>query len=534
MPASPMTTALRSRLVIAAIAAIAVTIAWTMRFGTDDAYISFVYAKSLVRGDGLTWFGDHVEGYTNFAWVLWIAAGLEGGADPLIWSWVGSLIALATAVAVTYRIAIVRTGSEVAGACAAVVLATNYTFLAFGTSGLETMLQTALLAAAAYQVEQLRRGDPTPRRLASLSVTCAFALWTRLDSAVLCAVLAAVVAHRLVTCRATRRLWLAAIAPAFVLVGGWLAWKLAYYGDVLPNTYYVKAATGRVANGARYTWAFLDAYELWPVLVVAALVALVRRRFASWLPVALTVAWMLYVIWVGGDFMELRFFVPVLPPLAVIFAELATAPIPRTPPWLRATAIVGFLAAWSWHHATTFDRVADNSYDSIRMLGTFYQRVANNDWTRLGKPLHDALAGTDATLACNGAGAIPYYADLPTIDQLGLNDEWVAHHGVPAVDSHRPGHQRYASYEYLALNKVTFVIGTPTPVPLGTLARQEPNGDLGAWLSTILGPAPIPDGVELEVVGAPIDDKRELLLWYLTPSPEITARITAASWDRIR
>src|ERR1051326_6227945 len=48
----------------------------------DDAYISFRYARNLVDGHGLVFNpGERVEGYTNFLWVLGIAAGLSLGAS---------------------------------------------------------------------------------------------------------------------------------------------------------------------------------------------------------------------------------------------------------------------------------------------------------------------------------------------------------------------------------------------------------------------------------------------------------------------
>ena len=45
---------------------VGVVLAWHFRFVQDDAFISYNYARSLVEGHGLTWFGSHVEGYTNF------------------------------------------------------------------------------------------------------------------------------------------------------------------------------------------------------------------------------------------------------------------------------------------------------------------------------------------------------------------------------------------------------------------------------------------------------------------------------------
>jgi hypothetical protein len=43
-------------------------------FTQDDAYISFRYAANFLAGKGLVYnAGEHVEGYTNFLWVLIIA-----------------------------------------------------------------------------------------------------------------------------------------------------------------------------------------------------------------------------------------------------------------------------------------------------------------------------------------------------------------------------------------------------------------------------------------------------------------------------
>ncbi len=517
-----------------AIAALALVLAWLLRFGTDDSYITYVYARELVRGNGLTWFGTHIEGYTNFLWALWSALGLALGRDPLVWAWGASLAALVATIVTTYRIAALRS-TIVAGIVATAILATNFTFLAFGTSGLETMLQTALLAAAWFEVERLRRAPPTARALVRLSLYAAFALWTRLDSAPVIAVLGAVAAHRLVRERASFRLWAAAIVPALVLVGGWFAWKLSFYGELLPNTFYVKAGTGSALHGAWFTLEFLRAYLLWPVLLGIAVLAVLRRRVGSALPLAIVAAHVAYVILVGGDFMEFRFFVPIMPALAIAFGDFVTteadARLPRAS--VRATAAVAVLASFSLRHALTFEGVEDHSYDSITTLGNFYYKVTDNDWTQLGAALHDRFAGSRVMLACNGAGAIPYNADLVTVDQLGLNDAWVARNGTHAPPEYpRPGHQRYATYAYLVEQRVTFVIGSPMLVERGALARQSAMPNVSHWLDNVLGGWTSPPAGVVDVVAAPVDDERELLMWYLTPDPAVTAKL--AGWDRLR
>src|SRR5690348_12188698 len=46
------------------------------RFLTDDSYISFRYARNFAHGYGLVFNPgyEHVEGYSNFLWVVLLAA----------------------------------------------------------------------------------------------------------------------------------------------------------------------------------------------------------------------------------------------------------------------------------------------------------------------------------------------------------------------------------------------------------------------------------------------------------------------------
>lgn len=525
------------RLRIGGIVVGAVVLAWLIRWGCDDAFISYVYARNLVRGDGLTWFGDHVEGYTNFGWVLWIAGGLKLGVAPLVWAWLGSLGSLAISLLSTYRVAKLRTANEVTALCTLALLATNFTFLAFGTSGLETMAQCALLATAFAEVEHLRRTTDRIRvcRLVGLSTIAALALWIRLDSAVYLAVLAGVLAVHLVRIRTPARVWLAALAPAGVLVGGWLAWKLAYYDDLLPNTFHAKVAVSSqsLRSAGAFTVTFVSEYVLWvPIALVVAMV-IATRAFTARLPLVLVAAWTTYVIGTGGDFMEFRFFVPILPPLFLVIAETLTAggPPHRLKPALRALVLVAIMTAFSVRHAARYDGRRDGSNDSIGRLATFYGAVRDDGWSQLGTSLGVTLAGTGAILATHGAGAIPYHADLPTIDQLGLNDRWVARHGLrPAAGYARPGHQRFAPEQYLAERNVNFVIGTPVVIPRGTLTQLGLTRDILIWMEQLIGPTPV--AVDpIVVVAAPISTERAILLWYRQPTPLISDRIRAVGWE---
>ena len=50
---------------------------WRFDFVCDDAYITFRYARNFAEGRGLVYNpGERIEGYTNFAWTVMVAAGM--------------------------------------------------------------------------------------------------------------------------------------------------------------------------------------------------------------------------------------------------------------------------------------------------------------------------------------------------------------------------------------------------------------------------------------------------------------------------
>ena len=58
--------------------------AWELKWIADDAFISFRYAENLLAGNGLVLNpGEYVEGYTNFLWLMLLAATFELASSPL-------------------------------------------------------------------------------------------------------------------------------------------------------------------------------------------------------------------------------------------------------------------------------------------------------------------------------------------------------------------------------------------------------------------------------------------------------------------
>jgi hypothetical protein len=75
-------------------------------FTIDDSYISLTYAKNLVVHGSLTWNGAqlHVEGYSNFSYVMLAALAMKLGLDALIALKAFSVVMLLVTLVFLYRL----------------------------------------------------------------------------------------------------------------------------------------------------------------------------------------------------------------------------------------------------------------------------------------------------------------------------------------------------------------------------------------------------------------------------------------------
>lgn len=476
--------ALLALAVIAGVVALMVQDGWVAdRYMTDDAFISFRYARHLADGIGPVWSrGDRVEGYTNFGWVLAIALAMKAGASPIDASRALGLAASAGVLAsVPYMASQFRPRGSGAwwavtlGAMAALSLNTGLALWTF--AGLETTAFTLFvtLGVAAFLAEE-RRGRATGGSGLLLFV----AALIRPDGVVVFAVAAAWrwggVAVRRDGAAAGRALgWSASFAAPFAAYWGWRWW---YYGDFFSNTYYLKTGGGRefYERGGWYARDFISDYWAW--LALAAGFSAWRERQsahggyrASAFALALLAAWMAYVAASGGDWMPyFRFFVPVLPLLYVVMLHglidvaAAAASLVRTrQSVVRAVLVAVAVAAVAGSSLRAYDDTSardPSGFHSDILPGS----VKVSTHRAIGLWLRDHLP-PDATVAQIATGIVPYYSDLPTLDMLGVNDRHIARldHRVP----HQPaGHDKEdGAYILLAKPAVIWLSVGPEGAP---------------------------------------------------------------------
>ncbi len=339
----------RAALVLLGVA-LAARQAWTC----DDAFISYRYAQNLLDGKGLVFnAGEPVEGYTNFLWTIWAAVGLALGVAAETWSSLWGLVAFGAAIWLLGRLDRPGTLARPDGQAWPVPLAAMAAALCgpwqvWATGGLETSADATLLLAGWWTATRPGRGV---RGAGLAGLILALATLTRPDGVLPAALLGASVLLRGPTGTPrphgagdgarTLRDWLdlpaaAAFSAAFAALWlPWTLWRVTFYGDLLPNTFYAKSAH-LLWFDQGWSYVGLTLREL-PWLGVAWLLGvggLVGRLRAPTAIAAvlddagttrrLLTAWSiatLYVVWVakvGGDFMHTRLLIPTLPLLLVV------------------------------------------------------------------------------------------------------------------------------------------------------------------------------------------------------------------------
>lgn len=448
----------------------------------DDAFISFRYAENLAAGDGLVFNpGERVEGFSNFLWTV--------GLVPLVWLGVpsfefGMLVSgklLGAVAGVGTLLTTLALARRVGGArfawVAPLVLALQAPLQFWSVGALETLLAGLLecLAVCAHldEVHGVRAGTRASDGAGAQGLRAPSSLFWLLASLTrpepplyfavclldrawsrLCPRWREVGARVVLAEEARFLAWFVVPFAAF------LTFRLGYYGELLPNTYYAKVGGARIwekglsyvtVQTGRLGWGFVL-----PLLVLG--LGLGRRFDARVrLIAALLGAHLFVVVREGGDWMPAaRFLVPTLPLVAVLghaallgFVEFGFMR------WLPRGELPSWVIAPSWvEQARRFSRgvVARRMERVTQRLGALLvvvvmvtaglgsSRTVNIAWfpSGYGGPWFDCFEHFElaryihrklprpALLAAGEAGVLPYYTRLRFLDLGALMDKHLA------------------------------------------------------------------------------------------------------------
>ena len=432
--------------------------AWQLRWLCDDAFISFTYARNLSEGIGLVFqSGEYVEGYSNFLWTIILAFFTYIKLSPLIVSQVIGIFFYGLLLVYFYR----KERKErpfVILPIFIVHLAVFFHGWIFATSGLETMMFTVFLTLGLLEWHKKSGKENFFLLLSAI---------TRPEG-MLFFILNLFTKRREI---ARIRTYIPILLILFLLL-----LRFFYYGDLLPNTFYAKAnRPAYFSQGIFYLLYWFRVYPLYFPIFAFALFILIRNLFQkenSLLSTSLII-YIIYVLYVGGDFMAMRFWLPIIP----YFSWIVYESIGETADKLQIDSNLN----------STWSRLIQKNINLIYLFFTLSLAIYLNPfigenkeqtfWHNVGEERrfyenslslgtgYDALAFKDIRVAFFGAQAHFIYFMRPAYAweaESGLTDSKLAKQkkGGPRG---RVGHERMATPDGLLERDVEFLLANRFP-----------------------------------------------------------------------
>lgn len=460
-------------------------------FLCDDAFISFRYSRHFADGNGLVWnVGERVEGYSNFLWVIMLGILMKVGIQPeissLVFGVLSGLALLATVVAFSGR----RYGwANPWMWFAPLALASNPSFTAWSTGGLETMFYSFLIFLGLASLLEARGKSSPSRWILASSVVFALASLTRPDAPLFAGLGVAfffgdkIIRERRIPFREAMT-W---ALPYIAIVGMHYIWRFSYYGVWFPNTYYAKVNKPWWEQGFRYLDLFADSYSIYYTIPLLILALVWRPRLESLTFAGIIIGWGAYVAKIGGDWMENRMLIVLYPMLYWLIGEgLSRLSAMRmasiNPRWPQVVAVVCAVVLLGLTYqgnrsSVSFSAVASaeemlSEDAAARRIATvnalrFYAFIRSEQGKFLRDLVDEGLLPDDLIFGVGGAGALPYYVMWPSVDFIGLTDAQVARQEASSSPAGfvMAGHEKWASIDYLrerqvvmldALNQIVF------------------------------------------------------------------------------
>jgi arabinofuranosyltransferase len=452
----------------------------------DDAMISMRYAYNLAHGLGAVWnAGERVEGFTNPLWVGFMALvhllPIPLSKTSLVIQISGAIFLAATLYFV--RQIVEHFTDDLLTMLAAVALTAFYQPLhSWALLGMEVSLLCLMLTAALWLILK-NEGRFTPSALGLLAVSTL----VRFDMAVPFVVILTVLAVTQKQYRKQNLMW--GLGLLVLFLGVQTIARYLYYGELLPNTYYLKVEDWpfalRILRGL-YALVLFIYYSNWVLFLLPLSLFFFRRDWKVTLLLAVIAGQLAYSVYVGGDAWEehggANRYIAIAMPLFFAAFALALNEI-----YARIVALLLTTKARS-HKGTkkkslmtsglgafvVSDRFVEGSARAVWLVFMVFSVLNFNAligdwksierWTFNRRPdytagnehnLQIALALQEATtsgasIAVIGAGTIPYLLpDRHAIDILGKADPVIAHGSVRTpmsivdVPGMRPGHMKW-------------------------------------------------------------------------------------------
>lgn len=444
--------------------------------GADDANIVFVYAKNWVHGHGIVYNagGEHVEGFTSFLYFLICSVFFLFTDQPEVALLSYNLVIAGLSVGLMLfavrqmanKIALPTTHLHMLYWLYLAWLLLNplyysWTMIALMDAGTYTFL---LIAAYACLIHRIGTSSDNHTEQKILYFLIAALVLCRPEGMVwglVCVLAAGFIdyqedAHILSTIKKSMRPMLAYVVTLVALT----AFRLAYFGYALPNTYYAKVSssfTSTLTDGYQYFLKFMTLYGVVALLPTLFLlfwvlyVSFFKQKKAAHYEIAIitllfVMAGLLLPIVEGGDhFNGVRFYQACYPFLVLpCFLFLLIFYDKTSWPGFFASGLLLILLMAKFSHATWDNFIYSNQPVGIvkrpdmRVAMEFY--IANNSREN-ARLLNQIFAPELPVIGYGSAGGITYAYNGTVYDMMGLNNTLLAH--ADTIKEGPKGHQSF-------------------------------------------------------------------------------------------
>jgi hypothetical protein len=448
-------------------------------FFVDDEAIPYVFAQNLLNGKGLRYnsFEGPVEGYSDFLHVV-VATAVLGSVRLLhldkvavfsistVWSLVCGVGVVWLTFGLLRRLPEIRAPGLVAGMA---FLSLAGPLAVWSCSSLETATFALLLTVLVVSTVAPPR-DVLAARIGAAAATAA--LLTRVDGFVY---VGTVIGSAMLVCDARRRrdLFVRVVLPSVAVFTVYQLWRIWYFGDLLPAPVVTKVLYKLQphqhllvkAPPQNYARAFFGLYGAVP-LIALCVGGLGWSRSRVVVACATAAAVLTAYIALVGDWMfGFRFFLPVLPLLAVLVANSVTVFAKRWRDVVGGMVAVGCVIWFGIVASTFFQRYVRLGNGSWLTHPTLDPHRHFSRYYSLVEQARGLVHAGDRT-AYNQAGFLPFMLDVDNIDDLGLcsrffaelptTDVFMTEVGRYAPPTNKPVHT--AGQAYLLYRHPTFVM----------------------------------------------------------------------------
>lgn len=419
---------------IAFVAGLLVMPWWTV----DDAYISYRYGANFAKAGEMVWNlgSDPVEGYTGLVLPILAAICIKLGI-PLLASIkiLGILASIGTAWTI-YQALLRLKASKAAAATGSLLYGLSPIVYVHALSGLETSL-FVFLGFYLFITILFLESEPSKTKQISLGLLSGLCIMLRPEG--LLWIILVLAASFFMQGKPSLKIIKSKLVFLILIVLStttlYVTWRLWYYGELLPNTYYAKQYPGAFNLESLKAAARFGAYYLGIPFLAVALAALIsksklpiNRSYKTVFICAAAIFLFTLLSYTRSQlFMNYgsRFFFPFLP-LGLV---LAMVPIDKA--WQRIqngekvrrnsfaillallSALYLGLLTWRWKTERTF---LQN-----------YQAVMEQEWIPVSKFLSEQVPAGATVILNQDAGIIAYNTDFECIDFGRLNDYYLSH-----------------------------------------------------------------------------------------------------------